>query len=391
MASFNGRGVQRVFLNLGAELVARGHRVSLVVCRVAGALEDEALDGMRLVPLRPAVPTNLSMLRTLIPMLRHCIGTSGPPYLSRLASLAHFIDDERPHVVVSGGTRCNLLNGMMRRLSTVPYRAVLTEHNPLSGKLRRVSRNWKLRGVTRLYPHADAIAGVSAGVARELAGYLGRRRLPVLPNPVVTPRFRRQLAAVASHPWLSDGGPAVVVAVGALEPRKNFSMLLRAVARVRQRREIRLIVLGEGPERGSLTALARDLGIDEAVSLPGFTRNVAAHLNAAAALVLSSTYEGFGCVIVEALACGCPVVSTDCPYGPREILADGRYGRLVAPDDDAGLAQALEDTLEQPIDRRALRERAETYSVARAADAYLALLFPSRPPHRASARSKISS
>jgi glycosyltransferase involved in cell wall biosynthesis len=179
--------------------------------------------------------------------------------------------------------------------------------------------------------------------------------------------------------------------VGALEPRKNFAMLLRAVARIRRRRPVRLILLGEGPERVALTALARDLGMADAVSLPGFTRNVAAHLASAAALALSSTYEGFGCVIVEALACGCPVVSTDCPYGPREILANGRYGRLVAPDDEAGLAQALEDTLRQQVDRRALVERAEAYSVGRAADAYTALLFPSRPPHRAAARSKISS
>jgi len=392
MASFNGRGVQRVFLNLGPELVARGHRVSLLVCRVAGALEGESLGGTRLVPLAPALPTTWRMTRSLVPMLRHCIGTSKPPYPSRIASLARFVESERPDVVVSGGTRCNMLNGMVRRLSGVPYRAVLTEHNPLSGKLRRASRQWKLRAVMRFYPYADAVAGVSSGVARELAAYLGREgQVPVLPNPVVTPRFRRQLAESAPHSWLADDGPPVVVAVGALEPRKNFGLLLRAVARVRQRRPIRLVVLGEGPQRAALEALARDLGIGKAVSLPGFTRNVAAHLASAAALALSSTYEGFGCVIVEALACGCPVVSTDCPYGPREILANGRYGRLVPPDDEAGLAQAIEDTLKQRVDRRALMERAEAYSVARAADAYTAVMFPSRPPRRAPARSKISS
>jgi glycosyltransferase involved in cell wall biosynthesis len=395
MASFNGRGVQRVFLNLGAELVGRGHRVTLLVCRCSGSLEGESLGGMRLVPLGPVVPTDWRLVRALAPLLRHCIGASGTPYLSRLAGLLEFVENERPDVVLSGGTRCNVLNGMARRLSSVAFRAVLTEHNPLSGKLRRASRQWKLRGVTKFYPHGDAIAGVSKGVADELALYLGRDdRLPVLPNPVITPLFRKQSAEAPPHPWLTDGGPPVVLAVGALEPRKNFAMLLRAVARLRQRLPVRLIVLGEGPQRAELETLAGELGIIDAVAMPGFTRNVAAWLASASALALSSTYEGFGCVIVEALACGCPVVSTDCPYGPREILADGRYGRLVEPNDYHGLAVALEETLAERTDHRALVERARQYTVARAADAYLALMFrdqSNRPGEPLRAESKISS
>jgi glycosyltransferase involved in cell wall biosynthesis len=392
MASFNGRGVQRVFLNLGAELVRRGHRVTLLVCQSRGRLAQEALAGIRVVELEAGLPTNWQVVRALGPWLKYCIGTSGTPYLSRLSSLLRFIADERPDVVVSGGTRCNMLNGMVRRLSPVSYRAVLTEHNPLSGKLRRASRRWKLRGVTKFYPHGDAIAGVSAGVAEELARYLGRSdRLPVLPNPVVSPKFQAQREEAPPHPWLTDGGPPVVLAVGALEPRKNFAMLLRAIARLRLRRPVRLIVLGEGPQRDALQALAGELGIEDAVTMPGFRGNVAAWLSGAAALALSSTYEGFGCVIVEAMAVGCPVVSTDCPYGPREILADGRYGRLVEPNDDQGLALALEETLAERADRRALIERASQYSVARAADAYLALMVRDqrRKPPRAS--SKISS
>jgi glycosyltransferase involved in cell wall biosynthesis len=395
MASFNGRGVQRVFLNLGAELVRRGHRVTLLVCRSAGALEGEALGGMRLVRLGPAIPTDWQVLWSLWPLLRYCVGSSGTPHLSRLASLMRFIEDERPDVILSGGTRCNVLNGMVRRLSPVPFRAVLTEHNPLSGKLRRASRRWKLRAVIRFYPHGDAIAGVSAGVADEMARCLGRDDpVPVLPNPVVTPLFRQQSAEAPPHPWLTDGGPPVVLAVGALEPRKNFALLLRAIARLRQRRPVRLIVLGEGPQRDALQALAADLGIEDALAMPGFSHNVAAWLSSAAALALSSTYEGFGCVIVEALAVGCPVVSTDCPYGPREILAGGRYGRLVEPNDDQGMAGALEETLAERTDHRALIERANQYTVARAADAYLDLMLGGRrsqPGAPLRVRSKISS
>jgi glycosyltransferase involved in cell wall biosynthesis len=391
MGSFNGRGVQRVFLNLGAELVRRGHRVSLLVCRSRGALQGETLEGMDLFTLRPAVPLDWRTARAMVPLLRYCLGTSAPPFLTRLEALRQFIDTERPDVVISGGTRCNLLNSLTRRVCGARYQAIVTEHNPISGKVRRASRQWKLRGLIELYPYADAVAGVSAGVSEELAGYLGTPSLPVLPNPVVTPRLLAESRLPPDHPWLNDGGPPVVLAVGALESRKNFAMLLRALASLRRRRPARLIVLGEGPQRVALEALARDLGIEDAVALPGFTTSVAPYLASASALALSSTYEGFGCVLVEAMACGCPVVSTDCPYGPREILAGGRYGRLVEPDDAAALARALEQTLDEPVDRAMLATRADDFSVSRAADAYLALMFPSLGRDSASARSKISS
>lgn len=391
MASFNGRGVQRMFLNLGTELVRRGYRVTLLVCRAQGLLQRESLGGMRLVPLSPGVPSTWRLARALTPLLRFCIGSSGTPYVSRIGALLRYVDAERPSVIVSGGTRCNLLNSIARQVSPVGYRAVLTEHNPISGKLRRMSRQWKLRSVKGLYPYADAIAAVSAGVAGELTRYLGRGApLPVLPNPVVTEAFL-QSRCEAPHPWLGDGGSPVLLAVGALEPRKNFMLLLRALARVQQRRPVRLIILGEGPQRAALAASARELGVDGVVAMPGFTPRVPDYLSHAAALVLSSTYEGFGCVIVEALACGCPVVSTDCPYGPREILADGRYGRLVAPGDDLGLAVALEQTLDEQSDGQLLAERARHYSVANAADAYLALMFPAQAAAGSSTRSKISS
>jgi glycosyltransferase involved in cell wall biosynthesis len=381
-----------MFLNLGPELVRRGHRVTLLACRTVGRFRRAPLGGMRFVALQPRAPRDWQTVLSLLPLLRFGIATSGTPYISRIPALLEFIDAERPSVVVSGGTRCNLLNAMTRKLTTVPYRAVLTEHNPLSSKLRRISRRWKLRSIMGLYPYADAIAGVSAGVADELAEYLGRSEgVPVLPNPVVTPEYSGQRVAAPPHPWLTDGGPPVVLAVGALEPRKNFALLLRAIARLRQRRPLRLIVLGEGPERARLEALAYELGVDDAVAMPGFVSNVPAYLASAAALALSSTWEGFGCVIVEALACGCPVVATDCPYGPRAILADGRYGKLVEPGNDVALAVALDATLAQEPDRPALIERAADYSVGRSADAYLAQMFPHQAPEASLARSKITS
>jgi glycosyltransferase involved in cell wall biosynthesis len=388
MGSYNGRGVQRVFLNLAPELIRRGHTVTLLVCRSEGRLRAEPSGNLRAVTLTPRVPSEPQLL----PLLHYCLATSGTPYVSRISALLEFIANERPDVVVSGGTRCNLLNSMARHVSSAPFRAVLTEHNPLSSKVKRRSRRWKLRSVRGLYRHADAVAGVSSGVAAELERHLHRPG-PALPNPVLTARFQRQRAAPPPHPWLmaaKDGGPPVVVAVGALEPRKNFGMLLDAFAKLRATRRARLIVLGDGPQRGALVETARSLGIDADVELAGFVPVVAPYLASASVLALTSTYEGFGCVIVEALACGCPVVSTDCPYGPREILVGGRYGTLVEPDDIDGFADALARTLDAVPDGRALETRARAFSVGTAADAYLALMFPEeRVP--CTTRSKTSS
>jgi glycosyltransferase involved in cell wall biosynthesis len=164
--------------------------------------------------------------------------------------------------------------------------------------------------------------------------------------------------------------------VGSLKPAKDFALLLAAFAKLRQHSNARLLILGEGPLRGELEALKCRLGLDGAVDMPGFVASPYPYLAKADVFVLSSAWEGFGNVIVEALACGTPVVSTDCPSGPGEILADGRYGMLVAPGDAAALAQAILASLAAEHDRAALIRRSQDFSVAKAAEQYLELLFP---------------
>ena len=187
---------------------------------------------------------------------------------------------------------------------------------------------------------------------------LPRERITTVYNGVDLRRLDELAASPVADPWFESDAPAVLMAVGRLAPQKDFRNLLKAFARVRSRRGVRLVILGEGPERARLESLAADLGIAADVKMPGAVPNPFAYMARASLFVLSSAWEGFGNVLVEALACGCPIVSTDCPRGPREILDGGAFGPLVPVGDDEALADGIIHALALPADRGRLRERA---------------------------------
>jgi glycosyltransferase involved in cell wall biosynthesis len=192
---------------------------------------------------------------------------------------------------------------------------------------------------------------------------------------VVLPDLTERAAAPAPHPWLAQrGGPPVVVAAGRLEGQKNFPLLLEAFARLRRERPARLLILGEGRKRAPLEEQARALGIEDDLALPGFIDNPYAAFSRAALFVLSSDHEGLPAVLIQALACGCPVVSTDCPHGPAEILDHGRYGELVPVRDAPALAAAMARTLDHPLPAQTLRARGGEFSLASSVNRYLELL-----------------
>jgi glycosyltransferase involved in cell wall biosynthesis len=226
----------------------------------------------------------------------------------------------------------------------------------------------------RFFPSADYIVGVSAGVADDLREQIGlpSERVRVVFNPIITPDIAVEAAEPVGHPWFSDGGP-VLVAAGRLRPQKDFPTLLRAVALVRDRRPVRLVLLGEGPDRAELEALVDRLGLGGIVDLPGNTDNPYAYFAKCTAYVLSSRWEGLPTVLIEALACGSPIVSTDCPSGPREILDGGSYGVLVPVGDVEALAAAIERALAGDVGR-APAESWMPYTADAATDAYLELL-----------------
>jgi glycosyltransferase involved in cell wall biosynthesis len=251
--------------------------------------------------------------------------------------------------------------------------AVLARSKPRTRMLLR-------QAINQLYPDADAIITTSGGIVRDLASIApaASGHAAVIPNASVTEAIAGLAAAPCDHPFFSDGTAQVIVACGRLIEPKDYPTLLRAMVFVRATRPVRLIILGDGPLAGPLRALARDLGISDQVSFTGYVDNPYAFYARATLFVLSSQWEGFGNVIAEALACGAPVVSTDCPHGPGDILDRGRYGVLAPVGDPAALARAICSVLDDGGLRERLAaagpERAALYTVTASGRAHVALL-----------------
>ena len=222
------------------------------------------------------------------------------------------------------------------------------------------------------YPRADGVVAVSKGVADDLAVVIGlpRERITVIYNPVVTPELLQKAQEPIDHPWFHPGEPPVILGVGRLTKQKDFPTLIQAFALVRKERPARLIILGEGEDRYELEELIRKLGIASDVDMPGFVDNPYKYMAYSTVFVLSSAWEGLPTVLIEAMACGCPVVSTNCHSGPAEILENGKYGKLVAVGDAAGLAEAMVGTLDAPESLNVVR-RAQDFGVEQAVAGYL--------------------
>jgi glycosyltransferase involved in cell wall biosynthesis len=290
--------------------------------------------------------------------------------LRYLPDLVRYLRQERPLALLAAEPRLNCEAVWARRLAQVPTRLAVSEHLHLS-RSKFGSARWRKpylpRLLRRTYMAADAIIAVSDGVADDLAASTGipRTHITTIYNPVVTPQLQTKTLEPLDHPWFVPGAPPVLLSVGRLSRQKDFSTLLRAFARLRMtyaEQNVRLLVLGEGPQRRQLEALIRQLGLGASVDLPGFVDNPFAYMARAAGFVLSSAYEGLPTVLIEALACGCPVVSTDCPSGPAEILRNGQDGQLVPVGNEAALAEALHRLLAVPHARHAPTARARLHS-----------------------------
>jgi glycosyltransferase involved in cell wall biosynthesis len=387
-------GVQKAALSLGRELLVRGHRVDLVVCQARGPLLASLPSGIRLFELERRNPLTARLVALLADpgglgtMLRPVLLSPRVPDLLRYAAgLAGYLRQQKPEALVAANRLVNVMAVWAARLAGGSTRVLVTEHNPPSFDLGG-SRRWRRRCLpplmARTYQRADAIVAVSRGVAADLAKLTGlpAELISTIYNPVVSEDIALRARMPLSHPWFAPGEPPVILGAGRLVDQKDFPTLIRAFARVRQQRPARLVILGAGKDDGTTKAtraalfqLAVAHGVDDDIALPGLVSNPLAFMARAAAFVLSSRYEGLPTVLIEALACGCPVVSTDCPGGAREVLEDGRFGELVPVGEDAALAEAILRTLDRPRDPERLIARGQVFSIAPATDAYLTLCF----------------
>src|SRR5262245_44627700 len=381
-----GGGAERMMVTLAGALAERGHRVDLVLARAAGNFFDEIHPGVRVVDLGvrtmlPALPALLRLPGEGVRMLPAFLPPATPRVLGAIPALARYLQEERPDSMLSALNFSNLAALWARRLSGVPTRLVVSERNTLSVRALRSSER-SLRAlpgmIRRFYPWADAVTAVSDGVADDLARITGipRAEIATTWNPVVSPAIAEAAARPLDHPFFRPGEPPVVLGAGKLRPQKDFGTLLDAFAKVRAARPARLVILGEGPQAGSLRVRARRLGISADVSLEGFVSNPFAYMARAGVFALSSAWEGLPAVLIQAMACGCPVASTECPSGPAEILEKGALGPLVPVGASAALAAAILRLLDAPTDRDLLRRRAGDFSVDRVAERYLAALLP---------------
>lgn len=355
MAELGTGGIGRITVLLTRELVSRGYQVDLVLGRIGGPFVEQVDSRVRIVSIGTT----------------HALGSIFP--------LVRYLRRAEPAVVVCEKLRVNLA---VLRASTLARRhppVFASIHGVLNHKLEAenlsgTKKRRKYRDIAKAYPRNAGFLPVSSGIGADLIENFGvpPERVHVVLNPVVTDEMLEASQAPVDHPWFaSDSCEPVLVGVGRLEPQKDFATLVRAFALLRKQRPARLLILGEGSERGELRALVNSLALDDDVSMPGFVTNPYALVARSSVFVLSSRWEGFGNVIVEAMALGTPVVSTDCPAGPREILDDGRFGLLVPIGNSQAMADAIAVTLDHPPSRDALVAEGAKYTPAAAVDGYL--------------------
>jgi glycosyltransferase involved in cell wall biosynthesis len=404
--NLSGGGAQRVILTLASGFAAAGYTADLLVGKMQGDLKDQVPANVNLFPLGTT-----SSLRSVVTaffidpgcaprVLAHLVSTGRfPGTFKSLAAIIRYLKAHRPRALLSALPKSNINAVLAGRRCGAATCVAVGVHVNYSAQSRLDKQedeslgNYWLPLMRRYYRRADVVIAVSRGAAEDVTEYLDlpRERVATVYNPIATRELRALCEAAPDHPWFHAGEAPVILGIGRFDAQKNFPLLLEAFARVRRQRAVRLVLLGgdatsEKQRRleQALLERARDLGVEADFDMPGFVANPFAYLSRAAVFVLASDHEGFGNVLVEALLCGCPVVSTDCPSGPAEILDNGKYGELVPVGDARGLAEAIGRTLDTPRDKEFLRSRGEEFSVDKAVENYRRILLDDCPARQRS-------
>ncbi|GAF15129.1 alpha-1,4-N-acetylgalactosamine transferase PglH [Bacillus sp. JCM 19045] len=323
-------GVERMTLHLAEDFLKRGYQVDLLVFHLVGDYINQVPAGVEIIHLskqkaRNAIPAMISYFRK-----------------------------RKPDVIISAKDYLNVLVIVAKKCSGTSGKLIVSSRVHLSEQARLNPSTKKMKKwVARTYRFTDHVVGVSNGVAEDIKAIAHLPTVHTIYNPVVTGDLQAKMTETADHPYFSEANKKVFLTVGRLHPQKDYTTLIRAFAHVRSRiPEARLLFVGDGEERTSLQTAVDENGLTNDVSFVGFQNNPYAYIKQADVFVLSSLYEGFGNVLVEALAAGTTIVSTDCPSGPREILAEGAYGHIVPVGDPVELAHAMEKAFFSQWNRR---------------------------------------
>jgi glycosyltransferase involved in cell wall biosynthesis len=352
LPSLDGGGAERMMITLANALAERHYAVDFVVWDENGPLRSLLSDKVHVISF----------------------GTRNPAKL--VFKLARFSSTYKPQVMISALFVANIIAAISKTASRSRTHLILTEHVPTRTYLQnepRVLRRLCIPPLMRItYRMAQDIVAVSRGAAQSLAAAVGKntsKRVRIILNPIDLARIEKMAAAEDTNiTWTSS----TIINVGRLIDQKDQETLIRAFAKVRSRRVCRLVILGEGEKRAALTALAENLSVGSDVLMPGFVTNPYSWMRKSALFVLSSKFEGLPTVLIEAMQCGTPVISTDCPSGPAEILENGRWGKLFSPGDIDALARAMDDALDGKFVAD-VRQRAADFSIDAAVSQYVAL------------------
>ena len=360
LSYLGGGGAERVMLNLATGFIQHGFQVDLVLAKAWGPHLWKVPSTIRVVDLGAARP------------------------LQCLPKLAQYLRRERPEALLAAMHYANEIAVLAKRLAGVSTQIIVTEHNTLSrsiNQLKGLKRRLIPLGVKYLYPFADHIVTVSQGARDDLQHWMDSSSATVeaIYNPVIADDLYQKAEIAVDHPWFQEGQPPVILGVGKLEPQKDFPMLIRAFAQVRSQQPCRLVILGWGPDQTELEGLIANLGLAEDAALLGYVDNPYAYMARSRVFALSSAWEGLPTVLIEAMALGIPVVSTNCKSGPEEILNQGEFGNLVPVGDSDAMSQSITAVLngEHPVVHKAWLKQ---FGIQGSVEQYLKLMGSPQQP-----------
>lgn len=355
LATSGHSGVDRIMNLLLPSIASKGIQVDLLRVRGKGPHFTSRFENLNIVELGTS-----HSFTSLLPVVR-------------------YLKNERPDALLSDKDRVNQVALTARWIARASTRVVVRFGQMVSKMLESrdvIDRTVHYLSMRYLYRAADAVITPSNGAAADLCDFahLPSYKVTVIPNPVDTDRLTDLAREPADHQWFNQNEIPVIAGLGELTHRKGFDTLIRAFSLLRARREAKLLIMGRGSGRSELEELVSGLGLRDDVHFAGFIENPFPYLGRASLFVQASRYEGFGMALIEALSLGVPVVATDCPSGPRDILEDGRFGSLVPVGDHHAMAGQMRATLEAPPDPQFLKKAVEPYSMDIVTDRYLQVL-----------------